>query len=664
MANSQQIGPRVASVLTSGTTPPADVTIVSASEVDFQDATGAWKKQTTVIYTQPSGWTGDGVWCYRDAPDSSINALLPEDGTIPADGTHAAVAAFNPKLEDFFGKAVTQVVFYDDPPTSPEFRRVYLTSGSSTVQVKPIQNGQAGASPSFQYLSVPTASGPTGREVAPLIRNIRLSAIPAGWAANPNIVVADSGDQSFEIQLDFDWPLDDPSIARLGGANWLLDNGKSQKFVGTNAFATSGAYFPLALQSVMPGVTAYKLEAESYDIDGNKNSFVPSVTPSYSFSITRQDGAAGSEKAPNATGVTFTITQANGADGTAVVDALVAGTDPDTSANPQFGGYFLEIQRPSDTIPRIVIGARNLPLHWQGQMPAAVESWIFSLVAIDTNNRANTIVPGVTPQLTTNVGSTAGLLRLNKVDLTFVGPEFSISSGLQLIITPGGITTPKLTTGQLDIGGGGGKPIRFRVYDALGSGIGWIGDDTANTGFVGAWFKIMRLGGATPSLAPIRTDTAGAVTIDGAVFTLTQNSLVTTLNNATDTVAGPVSLRSHSTTSSRDSTVSGDGFFIRASDASTYIGQLQAPGDAAILKLAKLGTGNVILAQTGGAGSPFVDVNDGTNHVRVSAGSIAVNGIQVLGPQQTGPGNTTDTSDCGVRFNVLLGRLRTLGMIT
>jgi hypothetical protein len=162
----------------------------------------------------------------------------------------------------------------------------------------------------------------------------------------------------------------------------------------------------------------------------------------------------------------------------------------------------------------------------------------------------NPIVEGVTPSMSATIGTTAGTLDLQKA-FNFYSSEFEIdliqgfrvknvdftkakagtfdsstfdSAGLFAIKTggvgnthlaAGSVTTLKLTTNALDVGGGGGKPIQFRVFDNLGAAIGWIGDDTANTGYVGAWLKRLLIGGTSPATAKFFADASGNVVAAG-----------------------------------------------------------------------------------------------------------------------------------------------------
>ncbi len=134
-----------------------------------------------------------------------------------------------------------------------------------------------------------------------------------------------------------------------------------------------------------------------------------------------------------------------------------------------------------------------------------------------------------TPVSPDTVGTSAGQLNLGQTDNTHFSSEFQVVGGVFKI---GTLDAAVVKTGQLQVGGGGGKVSEVKIFDTLGSLIGWIGDDTANSGFVGAWFKQLRVGGASPSSAIITADSSGNVAINGATFVLNLNGVTTTLNNS------------------------------------------------------------------------------------------------------------------------------------
>lgn len=114
------------------------------------------------------------------------------------------------------------------------------------------------------------------------------------------------------------------------------------------------------------------------------------------------------------------------------------------------------------------------------------------------------------------------------------GSEFEVASGEFRIKN---LNVTKANAGTLSVGGPG-QVSKFAVFNSTGSAIGWIGDDRAGSGYEGAWFKQLRVGGSTPADAKIAADTSGNVAIVNATFTMTKGVLygattytvVTTIN--------------------------------------------------------------------------------------------------------------------------------------
>ena len=65
------------------------------------------------------------------------------------------------------------------------------------------------------------------------------------------------------------------------------------------------------------------------------------------------------------------------------------------------------------------------------------------------------------------------------------------------------------------------------MFDGAGLQTGYIGGND------GAWFRTLRLGGSSYAYGIFRADSTGAVTIDGATFTLVANGLTSVIDNAT-----------------------------------------------------------------------------------------------------------------------------------
>lgn len=224
--------------------------------------------------------------------------------------------------------------------------------------------------------------------------------------------------------------------------------------------------------------------------------------------------------------------------------------------------------------------------------PAGSISAVFYLVSYNKRGQLNTILGGTTPQVSATVGSTSqldfsatklssinqNLLRINPATglLEIYNAEQAIYAVLQL----GGGTLNGVcnTSGTAVVGTSGssfnsgmvglpfyvngvgytvlsytdathltlstsagtqtgknwsfGRSPQFKLFDRTNTQIGFWGDDSFNTGFTGLFAGAnVRLGGTIGS--PIfQVDSAGAVTINGAIFTLNNNGITTTLNNS------------------------------------------------------------------------------------------------------------------------------------
>lgn len=400
-------------------TPSSVIAITQVDVIDTTpDASGNPQKQVSVLFTPPSPQGSfAGNWVYNDMPDSA-GGLNIADGTVPANGTNPAAGTFQPAKEGFFpyaaataatvtgtftgnptdGETVTlagktytfqssltnvdgnvqigftatasinnlraaidllagagtayaaattanpgasasnslhsavlvctaltagtsgnsltasatapvtwsnggafsngagsiaQIVFVAPAPTVPAYWRVYLCPGSQSIAVQPVQAGLPGASVSFQYWVGLPATVSTGREYAPLVLNVAFAPIPAGWNGNPDEEVAASGDQYFQYAVTWNWPVNDQNFQSLGGVDLILENNTTgiQTDIGDTSAGNGNPTYTSAHLPVLPGVNDYTLYLISYDVNNNKNSLIPGITPQITFSITRSLGA-------------------------------------------------------------------------------------------------------------------------------------------------------------------------------------------------------------------------------------------------------------------------------------------------------------------------------------------------------------------------------------
>jgi hypothetical protein len=565
------IGTGAASGSTGGTPPAPNVaTIVRVDVIDgTPDSSGKPQKQVVVTYSPPSPiGTFTGVDVFLDAPDSAGQLSL-ADGSVPADGTVGA-GNFNPTFIGYFPYADTspptsqtnQARFLCPAHTNPEYWRVYVLPASSARRASPIEFGLPGASTSEQFFVGPPATATTGREFAPNVINAALVAPAAmGWASNPLITTKDSGNQVFQYAVTWNWPTTDQNYQALAGVNLTLKEGAQGGYIGSAGVGGAGSGTPDQPIYVSPplpvpvGTTACTLFLESYDQSGRSNTPVSGITPEIDFTVTRALGPAGTEYCSlvTADGVHAFVTAvaAVAADGTALLQVdgywkkLNVG---DVGYDPQFGGAEIVVDKGGGPTTALSVAKGTLaPIENNITQPATLQSWIFYLRSIDVAGKANSIVPGTTPSVTISVGSAVGLLNLGKAATTSFSTQFAVVSGA---FTVNAINANVITVGTLKVGNNGsGFPIELDVYDHLGSLIGWIGDDTANSGFVGGWFKQLRIGGANPTASPIVADASGNVTVQGSLVvgtvtaitltasTITGSTLTINLNGVTTTIA-------------------------------------------------------------------------------------------------------------------------------
>ncbi|MDP8979070.1 MAG: hypothetical protein M3O35_00605 [Acidobacteriota bacterium] len=631
---------------------PGNPTIISVPPpIDTVDGDGKPLKQVTVLYTAPSPLGSfTGVWVYLDAPDTS--GVIPKaDGTgigSVADGTTPANGTFEPLSIGFFDydPATSSVVFTVPAPTVGQLARVYLAPGSKGTKVPAIQHGVAGESPNWQFLLTPPAALFAGREYAPLINDVALAPVPSGWDANPHVDKMAAGDQFWEVAVQWSWPTSDQNISTLGGINFVLDDGITQKYLGNIAYSSNLTQFTIPHQAVRVGTVAYTLWFISYSVDLKNNQLVAGVTPFVRFTVTRKTGIPGIENCAlvQSDGVNpfITVTPVAGADGSSLltVTGYWKKLNPgDAGYDPAFGGAEIVVIKPAD-VPRSIAKGTLSPIANDISNPATSQSCDFYLRSVDINGVPNTIVDGVTPKVTITVGG-GSQLDLSKVKTgTFAAGQFTVVSGA---FTVTALSAAIINTGILQVGGGGSRVSQFKIFDTLGSSIGWIGDDTGGggSGYVGAWFKQCRIGGSSPGTAQVVADASGNVTISGSLIVGavgSANSVPATGVTAgtfgsgviyagtincsqlnAGTISAAISLTSPTiTVTSGTITVNIDSsHYIMVSDSSTgYVGQMTNTGISA--------------SATGGAFAILTSLGVNTN------GQYAVNSTRVVGARQTG----------------------------
>jgi hypothetical protein len=271
---------------------------------------------------------------------------------------------------------------------------------------------------------------------------------------------------------------------------------------GTSVESFPG-YFPAAPENW----TVYAL---AQDVNGRSNTYDSGITPKSVITVNPPTlGAAGVEYTSNVTGYSFSVLSLTGSDGTTPQRIGGVFTPP---TDKTWGGVEIRIYDGGGTLVAKSSAATS-PVAVTIPNPTTSTTYTVKLVSFDVNGKSNTETGG-TPQDTVLAGSTAGTMNWAKFDPltvegtefevvsgkvqmkglnftkaivgTFLGSEFEVSAGAFKIKE---LAADKITTGILSVGGGGGKVSKFAVFNNGGSAIGWIGDDTASSGYDGAWFK-------------------------------------------------------------------------------------------------------------------------------------------------------------------------------
>jgi hypothetical protein len=365
-----------------------------------------------------------------------------------------------------------------------------------------------GTTPTFQ-VTIGRLDGTPGREYAEIVTGLSAAVASPAYATN--------GQGQKVLRVDVSWSK--PNDVRFGGAViFMVRGGVAYQITGVE----TGTSKRLELTNFPGSNESVAVYVLSVDTNNRMNSYVQFTTPEISLTLPPpQAGAAGSEWTSNVTGFSASVSYPATADGTHKAIVTVSFSPPN---DPTWGGIEIRTWGGSGYQTRVKAGTSPVTF----ELPASAFSQAFSVygVSFDVNGKANTIVGGVTPRQDIIVGTSAGELDLSKAKATTYDPNiFTIQNGAfkvwamdgSLIVT-GSIASSKLNATEISVGGGGGKPGKFGVYNASGQQIGFIGVEGANQG---GWFKTLAVGGNDSSSAYLKADSSGIVTLTGAKVSVT-----------------------------------------------------------------------------------------------------------------------------------------------
>ncbi len=222
-------------------------------------------------------------------------------------------------------------------------------------------------------------------------------------------------------------------------------------------------------------------------------------------------------------------------------------------------------------------------------------------------------------------------------------------------------------SGNVIVGGKNTGTPYISIKDDAGVEIGRIGAEI-DTGFDGAWFKSLRIGGADLAHPVVTADSSGNVTIDGATLQLDSNGLVTKIANETAT-GGVNGVSVYSSNLGAAALIRPSQIIIAPTTAGATQHVLLDGGSNGFLHLADT-NGNVKIAvyATSGGGSGGIDLINaaGAIMVRFSGTGVTIGGNSVLGARQDAVGDantahaTASFADVNTALNALGTKINTI----
>jgi len=365
-------------------------------------------------------------------------------------------------------------------------------------------------------LSLAKPSGGTGAEYADQVSDLT-------WTpATPEYKINADGQKVQVGTLSWTPPADD--IEYAAGVPYVIRNGVHYKIgePNRNFCIWVNPNFP----STDETVTFYVLTQDKH---GNTNSYQAGVTPTLTTTLHAPTiGAEGAEYTSNVSGFTASVSYPAQADGTYKAVVTLTFTRP---SDVTWSKVAIKASTDSGaTWTEYAIGSSS-PMTIQLPVGTSATTYLLGAFSQDVNGKQNTWQPGTTPTQSIVVGEAAGQFDLSKAKPTsYDSGIFTINNGkLKIwafdgsIITSGTISSSKLNTTEISVGGGGNKPGKFGVYNASGVQIGFIGVDTPYGGisYEGVWAAIGAFGGTCFDDANFQADSTGGRII-GSTFSLTR----------------------------------------------------------------------------------------------------------------------------------------------
>jgi hypothetical protein len=354
--------------------------------------------------TDRSNWSGVQVWI--KTPDGSGGFLY-----FAATGVQG-IDAFQLNGTDYFIYA-TIAVEPTNIPVPPQSWDFIATSAANDAN---------------QTINR-TAGHPTGPTVT--LSTLAKSDLVTGFTATVTYENSEAGDQQF--RLSGSWT--NQTVPRYKGVRIMMrgfsasDIELADEYDGTSTFRTDAWPVP----STTKNVTIYAVPVFGDDTVG---AIVPGTTPSVALTIQRQGGSAGTEYTSLVTGFACGAPYygINGA-GQQTLFIPVTWTRPATET---FGGIVLKMIRNAVTytLSGVEPNSPNLIEINNFPLPGAPETVNIYPLSVDTNNRSNTFVLGITAAATVVLPVPPGIGAPSTFNVTAAYVKLKVNGQIVLQLTP------------------------------------------------------------------------------------------------------------------------------------------------------------------------------------------------------------------------------------
>lgn len=380
-------------------------------------------QQITIPVSFPTGIApGDRVRVYLLAPDTTVDTqesfvggpgVNETPGIIIGDATTASKFVTRQEAEykgEFIWDSGNPSVTFNHPsPVIPQRWRAIVVTASKTVE------NAISSSPSVAFDVIPDPADVSGREYAPLGINFRLLDATGVPTNDPQYTRQDGGGWLYRYSLGWGNDTSDPRFPSLIGYDIEVEYGDGRRET-TASKSKNDLHHDSDKWPVAPAPEKFTIWLVSFT-DKGRNSIIPNLTPSVTFTVTVPVGLPGQEYAPNVTGFAYSVANyKTNANGQKVLMMTFVWTNPgDRSV---YGGVVLHRSiagGPPSAITGVVTG-ESVTVEFDSY-PAATESWVFTAIAQSPANQPNTYVSGVTPEFALNISppptGTPPVLSLN-----------------------------------------------------------------------------------------------------------------------------------------------------------------------------------------------------------------------------------------------------------